>query len=125
MRTDAVLAQVFPARAECQENAAGRTEPPDQPLVRETLRDCLTEAMDIEGLRALLQRMHGGELRLVARDTPEPSPLPHEILNSPPYASLDDAPLQDPPPRPVHMPPPPPPPPPSPLAPPTPPPTPH
>jgi len=95
MRTDDLLAQVFPAQAQCQENAAGPIEPPDHPLVRETLRDCLTEAMDIEGLRALLQRMHGGELRLVARDTPEPSPLSHEILNSAPYAYLDDAPLEE------------------------------
>src|SRR5207248_11215084 len=65
------------------------------PLVRETLRDCLNEAMDIEGLRGLLQRMERGELRLLARDTAEPSPLSHEILNSAPYAYLDDAPLEE------------------------------
>src|SRR2546429_4444718 len=51
--------------------------------------------MDIEGLRALLERMDRGELRLLARDTPEPSPLSHEILNSAPYAYLDDAPLEE------------------------------
>jgi len=95
MRTDDLLAQVFPAQAQCQENAAGPIEPPDHPLVRETLRDCLTEAMDIEALRALLQRIQRGELRLLARDTPEPSPLSHEILNSAPYAYLDDAPLEE------------------------------
>src|SRR5260370_41482143 len=95
MRTDVLLAQAFPAQAQRQENAAGPPEPPAHPLVREPLRDCLTEAMDIEGLRALLQRMHGGELRLVARDPPEPSPLSHEILNSAPYAYLDDAPLEE------------------------------
>ncbi len=95
MRTDDLLAQVFPAQAQCQEHDTGTIEPPDHPLVRETLRDCLTEAMDIEGLRALLLRLQGGELRLVARDTPEPSPLSHEILNSAPYAYLDDAPLEE------------------------------
>ena len=95
MRTDDLLAQVFPAQVQCQENATGPIEPPDHPLVRETLRDCLTEAMDIEGLRALLQRMHDGEIRMLARDTPEPSPLSHEILNSAPYAYLDDAPLEE------------------------------
>ncbi|HET9753394.1 MAG TPA: helicase-related protein, partial [Myxococcales bacterium] len=95
MRTDDLLAQVFPAQAQCQEHATGTIEPPDHPLVRETLRDCLTEAMDIEALRALLLRMQRGELRLVARDTPEPSPLSHEILNSAPYAYLDDAPLEE------------------------------
>src|SRR5437868_3612138 len=95
MRSDDLLAQVFPAQAQCQENAAGPIEPPDHPLVRETLRDCLNEAMDIEGLRGLLQRMERGELRLLARDTAEPSPLSHEILNSAPYAYLDDAPLEE------------------------------
>jgi ATP-dependent Lhr-like helicase len=95
MRTDDLLAQVFPAQAQCQEHDTGALEPPDHPLVRETLRDCLTEAMDIEGLRALLERMDRGELRLIARDTPEPSPLSHEILNSAPYAYLDDAPLEE------------------------------
>ncbi|HTO98761.1 MAG TPA: DEAD/DEAH box helicase [Myxococcales bacterium] len=95
MRSDDLLAQVFPAQAQCQENGTGKIEPPDHPLVRETLRDCLTEAMDIEGLRALLRRIDGGELRLIARDTAEPSPLSHEILNSAPYAYLDDAPLEE------------------------------
>jgi ATP-dependent Lhr-like helicase len=95
MRTDDLLAQVFPSQAQCQEHNTGTIEPPDHPLVRETLRDCLTEAMDIEGLRALLGRIAGGELRLLARDTPEPSPLSHEILNSAPYAYLDDAPLEE------------------------------
>ena len=95
MRTDDLLAQVFPAQAQCQEHDTGVIEPPDHPLVRETLRDCLTEAMDIEGLRGLLARIDRGELRLIARDTPEPSPLSHEILNSAPYAYLDDAPLEE------------------------------
>ncbi len=95
MRTDDLLAQVFPAQAQCQENAAGPVEPPDHPLVHETLRDCLNEAMDIEGLRGLLRRMDDGEIRMLARDTPEPSPLSHEILNSAPYAYLDDAPLEE------------------------------
>src|SRR6195256_643814 len=95
MRTDDLLAQVFPAQAQCQEHDTGVIEPPDHPLVRETLRDCLTEAMDIEGLRGLLERIDRGELRLIARDTPEPSPLSHEILNSAPYAYLDDEPLEE------------------------------
>ena len=95
MRSDDLLAQVFPAQVQCQENAEGPIEPPDHPLVKETLRDCLTEAMDIEALRALLTRMNDGEVRMLARDTPEPSPLSHEILNSAPYAYLDDAPLEE------------------------------
>ena len=95
MRTDDLLAQVFPAQAQCQEHATGTIDPPDHPLVAETLRDCLTEAMDLPALRALLERMQRGELRLLARDTSEPSPLSHEIINSAPYAYLDDAPLEE------------------------------
>ncbi len=95
MRTDDLLAAVFPAQAQCQEHATGTIEPPDHPLVHETLRDCLTEAMDLPGLTLLLERMKRGEVRLLARDTAEPSPLCHEIVNSAPYAYLDDAPLEE------------------------------
>src|SRR5207253_10538478 len=36
-----------------------------------------------------------GEIRLHARDTLEPSPMAHEILNGKPYTYLDDAPLEE------------------------------
>ncbi|GIW55639.1 MAG: hypothetical protein KatS3mg082_2043 [Nitrospiraceae bacterium] len=68
---------------------------PDHPLVKETVRDCLTEAMDLDGLIAVLQRIERGEIRCVAVDTPVPSPFCHEILNANPYAYLDDAPLEE------------------------------
>src|SRR5204862_407416 len=72
MRSDDLLAQVFPTQVACQDNAGtGPIEPVDHPLVNETLRDCLHEAMDCEGLRALLHRIVGREVRLVARDLPE------------------------------------------------------
>ncbi len=61
----------------------------------QTVRDCLDEAMDFDALAALLTRIHRGDLRLIARDTAEPSPLAHEILNARPYAFLDDAPLEE------------------------------
>src|SRR5207302_1680328 len=94
MRSDDLLAQVFPAQVACQDNAGlGPLEPVDHPLVNETLRDCLHEAMDADGLRALLERIAARQVRLVARDLPEPSPLAHEVLNSAPWAYLDDAPL--------------------------------
>ena len=95
MRTDDLLAAVFPAQAQCQEHATGVIELPDHPLVQETLRDCLYEAMDLPGLAALLGRIQRRELRLLARDTPSPSPLAHEILGSAPYTYLDDAPLEE------------------------------
>jgi len=90
-----LLASVFPDAAACLENIPGDREIPDHPLVSQTVRDCLDEAMDLAGLRAVLERIHRGELQLVARDTPEPSVFAHEILNAKPYAFLDDAPLEE------------------------------
>src|SRR4029079_13397572 len=77
------------------ENIPGDRQLPDHPLVNQTVRDCLDEAMDLDGLIAVLTRIHAGELRLVARDTPEPSAFAHEIINAKPYAFLDDAPLEE------------------------------
>ncbi|HTB73143.1 MAG TPA: DEAD/DEAH box helicase [Polyangiaceae bacterium] len=95
MRSDDLLAAVFPAQTACQENVRGPLEIPDHPLVRQTLRDCLHEAMDTDRLRGLLERMERGEIRLHARDVTEPSPFSHEVLNAKPYAFLDDAPLEE------------------------------
>jgi ATP-dependent Lhr-like helicase len=96
MRAQDLLAAVFPAQVACQDNAPpGPIEIPDHPLVEEALRDCLTEAMDAAGLRELLGRIRRGEVRLAAVDTPEPSPMAHELLNARPWAYLDDAPLEE------------------------------
>jgi ATP-dependent Lhr-like helicase len=96
MRSEDLLVAVFPAQLACQDNmGAGPIEVPDHPLVRETLRDCLTEAMDIDGLRACLTALHAGQINRVVRETPEPSVFAHEILNANPYAFLDDAPLEE------------------------------
>src|SRR5262249_50511956 len=86
-----LMAAVFPSLAACQDNApAGPIEIPDHPLVRETLGDCLTEAMDIEGLEALVRRCEEGTVRLHFVDTVEPTVLAHEILGSARFTSLDD-----------------------------------
>ncbi|MFO1463069.1 MAG: DEAD/DEAH box helicase [bacterium] len=95
MRSDDLLAAAFPDQAACQENVTRPIAIPDHPLVTETMRNCLEEAMDLPGLTALLRRIEAGEIRLLARDTPTPSPLSHEILNSNPYTFLDDAPLEE------------------------------
>jgi len=96
VRADDLLAAVFPAQVACQDNApGGPIEVPDHPLVRQTVRDCLVEAMDAERLRLVLERIERGEIRLHARDTTEPSPFAHEVLNAKPYAYLDDAPLEE------------------------------
>jgi ATP-dependent Lhr-like helicase len=94
-RAEDLLAAVFPAQLGCQDNHGGaEVEPPDHPLVNEALRDCLTEALDVEGLKSVLRALRTGEIRTLARDVPEPSPLAHALLNSQPYTFLDDAPLE-------------------------------
>jgi ATP-dependent Lhr-like helicase len=95
MLADDLLASVFPDAAACLENVPGDRQLPDHPLVTQAIRDCLEEAMDLAGLTGILTRIHAGGFRLVTRDTPEPSPLSHEILNARPYAFLDDAPLEE------------------------------
>jgi ATP-dependent Lhr-like helicase len=95
MFADDLMAAVFPDAAACLENIPGDRQLPDHPLVNQTVRDCLHEAMDFDGLQAVLHRIHRGELRLLARDTPEPSVFAYHILNAKPYAFLDDAPLEE------------------------------
>jgi len=95
MESENLLAAVFPDQLACLENIVGDREVPDHPLVKQTIEDCLTEAMDIDGLEELLRRIERGEVKCVARDLPEPSPLAHEILNARPYAFLDNAPLEE------------------------------
>lgn len=95
MRAQDLLASVFPAAAACQDNIAGDIALPDHPLVNETVKDMLTEAMDIEGLQQVLSGISDGAIKCLAIDTTMPSPFSHEILNSNPYSYLDDAPLEE------------------------------
>jgi len=95
MEAEDLLAAVFPDAAACLENIAGDREVPDHPLVRQTMTDCLDDAMDLPRLARLLADIHAGTITCVARDLPEPSPLASEILNARPYAFLDDAPLEE------------------------------
>jgi ATP-dependent Lhr-like helicase len=95
MEADDLMAAVFPGLAQCQENQAGPIEIPDHPLVRQTLDDCLHEAMDVDALAALLAGVEAGGVALHLRETTEPSPLAHEILNGRPFTFLDDAPLEE------------------------------
>ena len=88
MEADDLMAAIFPGLAQCQENATGPIEIPDHPLVRQTVHDCLYDAADLPGLVRLLEDIDAGRVRVHLRDTTEPSPLSHEILNSrPPHLS--------------------------------------
>ncbi|MDH5675584.1 MAG: DEAD/DEAH box helicase [Myxococcales bacterium] len=95
MRAADLLAVAFPDQQACAENLAGDREVPDHPLVEQTVDDCLHEAMDIEGLESLLERIGSGEVEMVFRELNAPSPLCQEILGARPYAFLDDAPLEE------------------------------
>jgi len=90
-----LLAVVFPDQLACLETIEGDREIPDHPLVAETLRDCLEEAMDADGLVRLLAAIEAGRVETVARELTEPSPLAHEVLTARPYAFLDDAPAEE------------------------------
>ncbi|MEJ0098750.1 MAG: DEAD/DEAH box helicase [Pseudomonadota bacterium] len=95
MAAEDLVSVLFPDQIACAENLSGPREIPDHPLVRQTLHDCLHEAMDIDGLITLLQKVEGGEIKVLTRDLPHPSMLAMEILTARPYAYLDDAPLEE------------------------------
>src|SRR5437588_11981957 len=95
MRADDLLSAGFPAQTACQENVVGDIELPDQPLVRQTVHDCLHEAADLDGWLTVLRDIESGAIELVGLDSREPSPFAHELLNASPYAFLDDAPLEE------------------------------
>jgi ATP-dependent Lhr-like helicase len=95
MRAEDLLAVVFPDAAACQDNIDGEIQVPDHPLVKEVMKDVMTEALDLEGLRRVLAGINDGTIQCIAVDTPVPSQFSHEILNANPYAYLDDAPLEE------------------------------
>ena len=95
MEADDLMAAIFPSLAACQENTSGPIEVPDHPVVRQTLHDCCTEAMDLDGLMAFLERLKAGEIETRFVDSVSPSVLSAEILDGRPYTFLDDAPLEE------------------------------
>ncbi len=96
MDAEDLLTAIFPDQVACAENLpTGEREIPSHPLVDQTVKDCLEEAMDIDGLERLLTSIERNEKNLFARDVIEASPLSQEILNARPYAFLDDAPLEE------------------------------
>ena len=96
LESDDIMGAVFPQLVACQnENPTGPFEAPDHPLVNQTMYDCLHEVMDVDSLRELVVRIERKEVQISYRDTVEPSPLAHEIVNGRPYTFLDDAPLEE------------------------------
>jgi ATP-dependent Lhr-like helicase len=95
MQAEDLISAIFPDQLACAENLVGEPDIPDHPLVRQTIADCLNDAMDITGVERLLRRIEGGEIQVVTRDLTQPSPLALEVLTARPYAFLDDAPLEE------------------------------
>ncbi|QNN47106.1 DEAD/DEAH box helicase [Thermomonas brevis] len=95
MKSEDLMATVFPDQVACLENIVGEREVPDHPLVAQTLQDCLFDAMDVDGWLALLRGLESGEVQVTARDLTGPSPFTAEVLTARPYAFLDDAPLEE------------------------------
>ncbi len=95
MEAEDLIAAVFPDQIACAENLVGEREVPEHPLTDQVISDCLHEAMDIDGLERLLSRIESGDIRVVACDLTQPSPLALEVLSARPYAFLDDAPLEE------------------------------
>jgi len=95
MRAEDLLTSVFPAQTACQENVVGDIPIPDQPIVRQTVEDCLHEVSDLDGCLAVLRDIETGAIETIALDSREPSPFAHQLLNANPYAFLDDAPLEE------------------------------
>ncbi|HKX09296.1 MAG TPA: DEAD/DEAH box helicase, partial [Stellaceae bacterium] len=95
MNAEDLIASIFPDQIACAENLVGEREIPDHPLVEQTIKDCLTEAMDVEGFLRLLKGIESGAIRVRTCDLTQPSPLALEVLSARPYAYLDDAPLEE------------------------------
>ncbi|MBL0196546.1 MAG: DEAD/DEAH box helicase [Myxococcales bacterium] len=95
LEAEDLLVSLFPEQVACLENIVGDREIPDAVLVRQTVHDCLHEAMDIDGLEDVLRRVEAGEITIRCVETVMPSPLAHEILAAKPYAFLDDVPLEE------------------------------
>jgi ATP-dependent Lhr-like helicase len=94
-KSDDLMTAVFPLQTACFEHRPPEVPIPDHPLIAQTLFDCLHEAMDVVRWEQVLKDIESGEIKLEARDTREPSPFSHSILNANAYSFLDDAPLEE------------------------------
>lgn len=90
-----LVALLFPDQIACAENLQGARSIPDHPLVKQTVADCLNEAMDAQGFLNVLRGIEVGVIETRTKDSAAPSMLAHEIIGARPYAFLDDAPLEE------------------------------
>ncbi len=90
-----LVALLFPDQIACAENLSGPRAIPDHPLVKQTVTDCLNEAMDASGFLRVLKGLESGTIETRSKDSAAPSAFAHEIISARPYAFLDDAPLEE------------------------------
>ncbi|MEM8569866.1 MAG: DEAD/DEAH box helicase [Pseudomonadota bacterium] len=90
MRVEAKMGGARAARAAAADHAV-----PDTPLVQQSLDDCLHDAMNLDGLILLLERIEAGDLELHHIDRPSPSPMAFNVLTAKPPAFLDNGALMD------------------------------
>jgi ATP-dependent Lhr-like helicase len=97
MRAGDLLAGAFPQILACPETLPGGPieVPMEHPIVRQTIEDCLTEAMDVDGFLEVIEALQDGRIERRAVDTVEPSAFARGILSAQPYTFLDDAPLEE------------------------------
>ena len=97
LRATDLLAACFPEQQACLDNRPAEIDVPvsDHPLVRETLRECLEDALDLRRLVAVLEGIRLGTIRTETREVPAPSPFAHQILAAWDYSFIDDAPREE------------------------------
>jgi ATP-dependent helicase Lhr and Lhr-like helicase len=97
LRATDLLAACFPEQAMCLDNRDPGQDVPvsDHPLVQETLRECLEDALDVRRLQAVIESIRLGTIRTTAREVAVPSPFAHKILAAWDYAFIDDAPREE------------------------------
>jgi ATP-dependent helicase Lhr and Lhr-like helicase len=90
LRTQELLTALFPQRNACFDNRPPKIEIPENFIVTEALRECLTQTADIERLEQLYRGLEDGSLRTVLVDGTAPSVFAYRILLAWDYSFLDD-----------------------------------
>ncbi|MGH7947901.1 MAG: DNA glycosylase AlkZ-like family protein, partial [Candidatus Binataceae bacterium] len=90
LRSQELLTSLFPGQQACFENRPPKIDVPDHYVLRETVRECLEESTDVNGLESLLAGIERGTVRTVFVDSISPSVFAHRLLLAWDYSFLDD-----------------------------------
>ncbi|MFQ5656746.1 MAG: DNA glycosylase AlkZ-like family protein [Candidatus Methylomirabilales bacterium] len=95
LRATDLLAACFPEQQACFENREPDIDLPSYPLVQETVRESLWDALDLDRLTSVLRGLQTGTIRTASKEISVPSPFAHKILAAWDYAFIDDAPREE------------------------------